>query len=387
LKEAEKFGIDGIDQKQVSFNWENAKKRGEKIVKKLTGGVEYLLKKNGVDIIIGEAKINKDKSITVNNSNLEASNILIATGSYPRQTAHNIPMEKVISIDKLFDLEVLPEKIVLFGHGPHIAEMAQFFNFVEKDVTIVLNHERIVHDSDVFLSDFIYKKLKSQGIKIIHAETIDYKDNKLIGGDQMIDFDIFINLDLRTAILPPSELPIQLNENGFIQTDENLKTSIENVFAIGDVNGKSYLAHAASAQGIWVINHIKGIKFDLNLKNYPLNIYTSPEMAQIGLDEESIKEQGIDYKINEFPLSANGKALTEGHTEGLVRMISDKKYGQVLGVQIIAEHATDMIAEASAWMQIEGTVYDIAQTIHAHPTVSEIFMEAGFDAVDQAIHK
>jgi dihydrolipoamide dehydrogenase len=123
------------------------------------------------------------------------------------------------------------------------------------------------------------------------------------------------------------------------------------------------------------------------MKLYPLNIYTSPEIAQIGMSEAEIKEEGYEYKINEFPLTANGKSLTEGNSDGLLRLLSETKYGQVLGVQIIAEHATDMIAEASAYMQLEGTVYDIAQTIHAHPTVSEIFMEAGFDAVDQAIHK
>jgi len=116
-------------------------------------------------------------------------------------------------------------------------------------------------------------------------------------------------------------------------------------------------------------------------------MYTVPEIAQIGMTEQEIKDGSIDYKVSEFPLSANGKAMIEGNTEGYIRMLSDKKYGQVLGVQIVAANATDMIAEASAFMSIEGTVYDVAQTIHAHPTVSEIFMEAGFDAVDKAIHK
>ena len=123
------------------------------------------------------------------------------------------------------------------------------------------------------------------------------------------------------------------------------------------------------------------------MEGIPMNIYTYPEIAQVGYTEPAIKAQGLDYKISEFPLSANGKALAEGQIEGLVRIISEKKYGEVLGVQIIAEHATDMIAEASSVIQLEGTVFDVAHTIHAHPTVSEIFMEAGFAAFDQPIHK
>lgn len=119
----------------------------------------------------------------------------------------------------------------------------------------------------------------------------------------------------------------------------------------------------------------------------PVNIYTSPEVAQIGLNESQVKSKGIDFRISEFPLSANGKALTEGYSEGMIRMLSEKRYGEVLGVQIIAPHATDMIAEAAVLMEMEGTVLDVARTIHAHPTVSEIYMEAGFAAVDRAIHK
>ena len=192
---------------------------------------------------------------------------------------------------------------------------------------------------------------------------------------------------MRRAVLIKSEIAIKLNENGFIDTDDNFETNVKGIYAVGDVNGKSYLAHIASAQGLSVVNSIKGIKTDFNFDNFPINIYTSPEMSQIGKTEQALKEEGIDYKISQFPLSANGKAQTEGQSEGLIRLLSDNKYGQVLGVQIIADHATDMIAEAAAYMQIEGTVYDVASTMHAHPTVSEIFMEAGFEAIDKAIHQ
>lgn len=388
LQKATDFGVDGIDLKKIEFNWLQAKQRAQRIVSKLTKGVEYLLNKNGVEIIIGEARINADKSITVNNRNIEAPHVILATGSYPRDAKLNVPEEIVQPLDQLLALEELPQNIVLFGHGPHIAEIAQFFNKIKRTVTMVMNNDHILPDADRYLSDYLYKKLKSDRIKIIHADTVDgYEDGKLIVGENKIDCDLFLNINLRAAILPPSEIKIETDEDGFISTNDNLESSIPNFYAVGDVNGRSYLAHTASAQGIWVVNKIKGIKMDLNLKSYPLNIYTTPEMAQIGKNEQELQKEKQEYKVNEFPLSANGKALSEGYTEGLVRLLSDKKYGHVLGVQIIAEHATDMIAEASAWMQIEGTIYDIAKTIHAHPTVSEIFMEAGFDAVDKAIHK
>jgi len=138
---------------------------------------------------------------------------------------------------------------------------------------------------------------------------------------------------------------------------------------------------------LFVVDRINGVKAELNLKKYPLNMYSEPEMAQIGYTENDLKQEETDYKISEFPLSANGKAMTEGNSEGSLRILSEKKYGEVLGVQIIAPNATDMIAEAAAFMQLEATVYDIAMTVHAHPTVSEIFMEAGFEGVDGAIHK
>jgi dihydrolipoamide dehydrogenase len=125
----------------------------------------------------------------------------------------------------------------------------------------------------------------------------------------------------------------------------------------------------------------------LDMKKYPLNMYSVPEMAQIGLTEKDIQEEGIEYKESIFPLSANGKAMTEGANDGLVRILSEKKYGEVLGVQIIAPNATDMIAEAAAFMQVESTIYDVAQTVHAHPTISEVFMEAAFEGIDGAIHK
>jgi dihydrolipoamide dehydrogenase len=205
-----------------------------------------------------------------------------------------------------------------------------------------------------------------------------------INGNE-IDCDIIINARDRKSNLIESEIEIEIND-GFIKVDDNFETSVKGIYAVGDVNGLSMFAHIGSAQGLHVVNHLKGIDRKLDSRKLPMNMYTVPEVAQIGMTEDQIKTEGYDYKSSEFPLSANGKAQTEGATEGFVRILSDKKYGEVLGVQIIAPNATDMINEASAYMQLESTVYDIAQTVHTHPTVSEVFMEAGFEAVDKAIH-
>ena len=385
---ASEFGVDGIDKNQLHFNWDKAKKRAVKIVKKLTGGVDFLLKKNGIDVIMGEAIIRDNKIITVENRTIEADHIIIATGSYPAPIVSSIDANNFIQLERLFELPELPRNIVVYGKGAVAIELVQFLHMIEKNVSLVTPDENIVPGADKFLSNYIIKKFQQLDIPVVYSETMDsFADGLLHIGDNMLHCDKILNCSFRQAIVPKSDVSIALDANGYIQTNANLETSVEGIYAIGDVNGLSYLAHVASAQGIWLINKIKGVKGDFNIKNFPLNIYTYPEMSQIGHSQQDLDDDGIDYKISEFPLSVNAKAMIEGNTEGLIRLLSDKKFGQVLGVQIIADHATDMIAEAAAYMQIEGTIYDISQTIHAHPTVSEIYMEAGFEAVDKAIHK
>jgi len=221
---------------------------------------------------------------------------------------------------------------------------------------------------------------------IFEDEVKGYKNGKLVLQNKEVEAEKVLNASKRNGVIPSMDIDVRINE-GSIETNEYLQTNYENIYAIGDVNGKSYLAHVGSAQGLFVINHIKGIKEVMKLSNYPLNIYTNPEIAQIGLTEEELQNNKVDYKVSEFPLSANGKALIEGYKDGNIRLLSEKKYGEVMGVQIIAPNATDMIAEASAFMQVESTIYDVSRVVHAHPTISEVFMEAGFDAVDKAIHK
>lgn len=371
LNEASEFGIEGIDMKDLSFNWKQAVKRAESVVTKLTDGVEYLLRKNGVEVIIGEAEIVAKNQVSVNNRTIETQNIIIATGSIPER----VPGENTcLDIRGLYKLEELPDEIAVYGHGPVAVELSQLFNLLGKKVLLITDQEnKLIPLADQYLNDFILKKIKGQGIKI--QKEMPPKSFSIV------------NASLRKAILPAITPDIDLTKDGFIHTNLNMQSSIPNIYAVGDVNGRSYLAHVGSAQGMFAVNHIKGIKKRMDMHNYPLNIYTVPEMAQIGFSEEELQEENVLYKVTEMPFSINGKAMTQGNTEGVIRILSEKKYGEVMGVQIIGENATDMIAEAAAFIEMEATIYDVARTIHAHPTISEVFMEAGLEAADKAIHK
>jgi dihydrolipoamide dehydrogenase len=398
VKKAGDFGIDGIDPKQLSFNWQKAVKRTERIVNRLTKGVQFLLKKNGVEVVTGTASINADKSVSANNVLYPYKNLIIATGSIPSPLSGAVPGDVVVDVEDLLKLEEMPEKVVVLGNGPHAVELAQFFNMAGKTVTLVTTETILIPQVDPFLRDFAAKMLKKAKIDVMMSSAIKgFENGELIietendkqgKAGKRIPCDKLINASQRTAVVPGSGINLEM-ENGFIKVNDNLETPVKDIYAVGDVNGKSIFAHAASAQGLYVVNRINGIAQTslFETEKFPVNIYTYPEMAQVGFTEPQIQAVNTKYKVSEFPLTANGKALTEGETEGLIRMLSDKKYGEVLGVQIIAPHATDMIAEASLIMEMEGTVYDVAQTIHAHPTISEVFMEAGFDALDQAIHK
>lgn len=388
--DAQTFGIEGIEKRKLVFNWKQARDRAQQIVKRLTGGVSFLLKKNGVEVISGVARITGQNTVTVENRSLSAKYILIATGSYHEPLKAKLPAGKIVELDKFFQLDELPKNIVVAGESSIAVELAQFFNLIERNVSLLVPGERIMPLADDYLAGWMHNKLKRDKIQVLFnasddADTSAFDGDDLIVGNNRIPCDLVLNAKSRKGVMPLSDIAFDTS-NGFLSVNDYFQTNYPNIFAIGDVNGKSMFAHVGSAQAYHTINFIKGVKEKLSADKYPMNMYSDPEVAQIGRTEAQLRGEGIEYKVSEFPLSANGKAMTEGSTEGFVRILSEVKYGQVLGVQIVSHNATDMIAEAAAFMQIEATVYDVAQTIHAHPTLSEVFMEAGFAAVDKAIH-
>lgn len=373
VRSAADFGISGIDTATLSFDWQQAVKRTQQIVSKLSRGIEFLWKKNGVEFLKAEAKILSPTQVEADKRVFETKNILIATGSRP---APRQDFVEALNLEELYSLESLPEKPLLVGRGANLVELAQFFNMIGKEPIILADELPLIPSLDSYLESFIQKKLKKDKIPLIPIAEATIKDKSIVFKDKEYPFDMAINVSFRDAVLPETVPDITL-EKGFIKTDRFHQSSIPGIYAAGDVNGKSYLAHVASAQALEVIDTIMKVELPREDRSYPLNIYSEPEMAQIGMTEEQIKAAGIDYKVNQYSLNANGKALAEGTSEGFIRILYETKYHEVLGVQMVSEHATDLISEAGILMELEGTTFDLARTIHAHPTVAEVYMDAG----------
>jgi dihydrolipoamide dehydrogenase len=381
-REAVTFGVDGIVPENVVFNWDVALKRAEGVVKKLVRGIEFLWKKNGVEFLQAEATIIDEHHIEANDKLFETDHILICTGTKPIPL-EGIPTESILEMENLFKWEVPPENIVVWGHGSVAIEYTQFLHMIGKNVTLLSPTEDLVPGIDHYISDFLTKLFKKDKIPVYVTDKLELAaDAALKVGDKVIPFDRILNCNHGKAVLPTIKIKLEMDERGYVKSNDDFQTSVPSIYVAGDVTGKSYHAHTASAQGLKAVNHIRGINEVYDLQKSPVNIYSDPEIAQIGMTEQQLQKKGMDYKVGIYFLLANGKALTEGNTEGFVRILSEPKYGEVLGVQIVAPNATDMISEASMLMAMEGTVYDIAQTIHAHPTVSEVFMDAGLASVE-----
>lgn len=373
VKQASEFGIMGIDPAALTFDWQQALKRTNGVVNKLSRGIEFLWKKHDVDFLKAEAKIISATEVYADNRVIGTKNILIATGSKPSKQGL---FESAIELEDIYSLPELPEMPLLYGRGANLIELAQFFAMIGKSPTILASELPLMPQVDSYLETFMQKRLKKDKIRVISLAEAQINGGKLYHKDMEIPFDKVINAGMRSAVLPPMDLDIRLS-NGFIATDRRHQSSVPGIYAAGDVNGKSYLAHVASAQGLEVIDAIHGKDVEDEQRNYPINIYTDPELAQVGKTEDQLKASAVEYKVSQYPLTANGKALAEGEAEGFIRVIYEPKYHEVLGVQIAAANATDLISEAGVLMELEGTTFDLARTIHAHPTVSEIYMDSG----------
>ncbi|NBI05383.1 dihydrolipoyl dehydrogenase [Senegalia massiliensis] len=396
MMNSEKYGIDLENKSNVKINWENMKDRKNKVVSQLTGGVETLLKKNSVDIYNGFANIIDKNTIEVNNEKINTKNIIIATGSSPRLP--DIPgfkesMEKgyIVTSKGVIDLDNLPKKLLILGGGVISVEFATLYNALGTEVTILHRSEKILRSLDDDISKKMNRILKKDGVKIVYNCDIQkIEDNKIMtivkGKEKVFEGDKILTSIGRVPNLKGLEnIDIKKYKKGII-TDEYMRTNIDNIYAIGDVNGKYMLAHVASAEGISAVENILGEKSTINYNTVPSCIYSFPEIGVSGLTEKEAKEKGYDVITSTFPLAANGKALAEGETDGFIKIVSDDKYKEILGVHILAPTATDMIAEAVTTMELEGTAYELAKAIHPHPTLSETVMEAAHGIIDKPIH-
>jgi dihydrolipoamide dehydrogenase len=333
----------------------------------------------------------------VNDEHISFKNLIIATGA--KSNFPNIPgLEESLKSGKTIDskgallLKEIPKELVILGGNVYAVEFATLFNALGSKVTLIHDGKTILPYSESESAILLERTLKKAGLKIVNnAEVKEFTvEGVLVNhkkGEELFTSDkTLVFLGSKPNIAGVEILDLKLSSRGFIQTNDKMETSVRGVYAIGDINGKYPLAHVASAEGLVAAENINNVESKLNYNLIPTGVYSFPELASVGLTEEQAKEKELDYKVSKFPLAANGMAIAEGETTGFVKLISDNKYGEVIGVHIVAADATEMISKAVAIMQIEGTIYDLAKTIHPHPTFSETLVEAAYGAIDKPIH-
>jgi len=384
ILENEKFTIDM--PKVVSLKNE--------IVKTLTNGVQGLLKSNSIKIFKGVGKINKDKDVVINGEKvLRTNKIILAGGS--KVGSVNIPgieSKRVLTSDDILDLKELPKSLAVIGGGVVGVELGQAYLSFGSEVTVIEMMDRIVPGVDREASETLRKALEKKGMKILTSskikEIIDEGDKlriKLEDKEDVVAEKALLSIGRVPDLEAVGELDLEM-ERGKIKVDKYMETSMEGVYAPGDINGIKMLAHAAFRMGeVAAENAILGNHREIKLETTPSAIYTIPEVGMVGLTEEEAKEK-YDINVGKFAFIGNGRALASGDATGFVKVIADKKYGEILGVHIVGQSAAEIINEASSLMAMEITVDEVIKTIHGHPTFSEALFEACADVLGEAIH-
>ncbi len=401
LKHASDYGLKVND---VDKDFGAVIKRSRDVADGMSKGVQFLMKKNKIDIIEGFGKVKAGKKVEVKDKDgktteYSADHIIIATGARSRELP-NLPQDgkKVIGYRQAMTLPEQPKKLIVVGSGAIGVEFAHFYNSMGTDVTIVEFMPNIVPVEDEDISKQFERSLKKAGIKIMtnaSVEKVDTSGNevkatvKTAKGEEILEADIVLS-----AVGIKSNIEnIGLEETG-IKTDKDkilvndfYQTNVAGYYAIGDVVPGQALAHVASAEGILCVEKIAGLHVEpLDYGNIPGCTYATPEIASVGLTEKKAKEAGYEIKVGKFPFSASGKAKAAGTPDGFVKVIFDAKYGEWLGCHMIGAGVTDMIAEAVVARKLETTGHEILKAVHPHPTMSEAVMEAVADAYGEVIH-
>lgn len=387
-KDAAKFGVSTGD---VSYDYTKIAANKDAVVAKLRGGIASLEAAHGVEVINGFGKLTSPTTIDVDGKVIEADKIILATGSAPaRPPIPGIDGKNVITSDEVLPMTELPDSFVIIGGGVIGMEFTTLFASLGKKVTVLEMMPSILPGVDASIVSSLKASLKKKGVNIIN----NAKVTGIQGGDTVsVSYElngksetatgsvcvVSVGRRAMTSGIGLEELGIKMNR-AFVEIDACMQTSIKNIYAIGDITGKIQLAHVATAQGLVAAANCAGRTATLDYDVVPACIYSSPEIAYIGMTAEKAKEAGYDVEIGSYNVAGNGKALVMGVNTGVVKIIAQKTTGKVLGAQIFAPRATDMIAEIAVVMKKGGTIADIADTIHPHPTVSEAVMEAAHDA-------
>ncbi|QDG51525.1 dihydrolipoyl dehydrogenase [Persicimonas caeni] len=403
---AEDFGISLSDPK---VDMDKMDKYRARIVKKNAGGVKYLMKKNNVDVHFGHGRIAGKNKVSVEGldgktTTLETKHCVLATGS----ACQHLPFiemdhERIIDSDDLLQMTDKPEHLVVIGAGAVGSEFASVFLRYGSEVTLVEMVDRLLPIEDVEVSKEIEKSFKKQGMNVMTSSKVTDVTRtddgvKVVvettkGGKNSAKEIQASHLLVATGRRPVTgdcgldKTKIEVDDRGYIAVDEYMQTAEDWVYAIGDIVNTPWLAHVASHEGILAVDHLAGEPaHPLNYDLVPNCTYTSPEVASVGLTEEQAKERGYDVKTGTFPFSAIGKASIVGQTEGFVKIVSETKYDELLGMHIIGPKATELITEGTVAMELESTVVELLHTIHPHPTLAEAVGEAAHAVMGETIH-
>lgn len=405
MQNLRRAGEFGITIENYRLDGKALQERKNKVVSQLVKGIEKLLSSyKNIEFIPGKAQIKDEKTVLVNlkdgnTREITVDNIVIATGSKPTMTeTKGIDLEGVITSDDLLEMEEIPETLIVIGGGVIGLEFASIYQ--ELGSKVILLASRILKNVDMEITRRLPMFFKKQGMETY----VDIRAKEIVKeGDKLKVIARYKNKDEEIEVvgdkvliasgrgpvvegLNLDQIGIEYDDSG-IKVDENFETTVKGIYAIGDVNNLGIqLAHVASAQGVYVMEKIMGLNPDINLDVYPNCVFTLPEVAFVGLTEEELKEKGIDYKVSKFLFAANGKALSLGEGEGFIKVFASEEDNKILGVTILGPHANDLIHEGALAIANGMDVDSITRTIHAHPTLSEAFMEAVHGLDDRAIH-
>jgi len=393
VQHAADFGI-LVDNPRIDFTKIIGRSRA--VADKLASGVEFLFKKNKVDLIPGEAKLTGRGKLTVDKKTVEAKHIILATGARARGLPGLEPDGKaILTYREAMIPKERPKSLLVIGAGAIGAEFASFYHALGTEVHLVEALPRILPLEDEDISAHVERAFKKRGMTV--------RTNAKVGGAKIGKDHVVVNVNgedvkvekvlMSVGVRANTEgfgfegLGIKLTDRGFIQIDADYKTTSPGIYAIGDCAGPPMLAHKAMQEGIVCVETIAGKRSHrVNYAAIPACTYSSPEVASIGLTEKAARDQGFDVKVGKFPFSALGKALAAGEPDGFVKAVIDGKHGEILGVHMVGAHVTDLIVEPGLAKTSEATAHEILATVHAHPTMAEAVQEAVANALGEAIH-
>jgi len=398
-----KADVYGISAKDVSFDFAKVMERSRGVAGQMAKGIEFLFKKNKVDYYVGRGQVNAPGMVTITEGEhvgkiLKTKNVLVATGCKMRRIPGlELDGVRVMTSREALASKTLPKSIIIVGAGAIGVEFAYFYNSFGSKVTLVEMLPQILPIEDEEVSKTLARSFEKQGVALhVNTKCENFRVGKdavkvdLVAGDKKTEVEAEVLLSA-IGVVANLEGVIAANlkpelDRSYLKVGDDYQTSIKGVYAAGDIIGPPWLAHVATFEAVNAVNGMFGHGHAKRVKNFPGCTYCQPQVASTGLTEKAAKEKGLAYKVGKFPFTASGKAVASAESEGFVKVIADAKTGEIYGAHIIGSEATELIAEYGLAMDLEATVEEIHQTIHAHPTLSEANMEAAAALLGEAIH-